>query len=351
MPDHDELQQNRGQDELQHIELQQKRTGMKRREFITLLASAAVAWPLAARAQQAMPVLGFLSSGGPPNPNTLAALREGLAKMGYVEGRNIKIEIRGAEQYDQLPLLAAELVRQKVDVIFAWGSLNAALAAKAATATIPIVFANGSDPVRSGIIASMNRPGGNLTGVTYDNSGIVMKRLELLSKLLPGATAIGFLNNPTILTSSQNVADMEAAVRALGRQMSVLNASSEDEINSAFAKAADLHVDALLVGPNPTFSARRAQIVALAARYRIPANYFHRIFCDAGGLSSYGAVFEDVDRQAGIYIGRILKGEKPADLPVQRPTKFELVFNLKTAAALGLVVPPTVLALADEVIE
>jgi ABC-type uncharacterized transport system substrate-binding protein len=323
---------------------------MKRREFLSF-AGAATLWPLGARAQHAMPVIGFLSTGGQPNPDTLTALREGLGKMGYVEGQNVKIEIRGTEQYDQLPALAAELVRQRVDVVFAWGSLNAVLAAKAATATIPIVFANGSDPVKAGIVESMNRPGGNITGATYDNSGLVRKRLEMLSKMVPGATTIGFLNNPTILSSSQNLADIAEAGRALDRRMSVLNASSEDEINSAFAKAADLRVDALLVGPNPTFTARRAQIVALAARYRIPANYFRRAFCDVGGLSSYAADFADTERQAGIYIGRILKGEKPADLPVQQPTKFEMVLNLKTAKALDLVIPPTVLALADEVIE
>ncbi len=323
---------------------------MERRGFLRL-AGGVAAWPLAARAQQRAPVIGYLNTGSQPNSNTLASLREGLGTMGYVEGRNITIEIRSTEQYDQLPALAAEFVRQKVDLIFAWGSLNAALAAKAATATIPIVFANGSDPVKSGLVESLHRPGGNLTGATYDNSGLLKKRLEVLSNLIPAATAIGFLNNPTILTSSQNLADMEAAGRGLNRRISVLNASSEDEINSAFAKAADLRVDAMLVGPNPTFSARRAQIVALAARYRIPANYFNRIFCDAGGLSSYGAVFEDVDRQAGIYIGRILKGEKPADLPVQQPSKFEMVLNLKTAKALGLVIPPTVLALANDVIE
>jgi putative ABC transport system substrate-binding protein len=323
---------------------------MRRRKFIALIGGAA-AWPLAARAQQPAPVIGYLNSGAQPNPTTLAALREGLGQMGYVEGRNITIEIRATEQYDQLPALAAEFVRQKVDLIFAWGTANSALAAKAATATIPIVFANGSDPVKSGIIESMNRPGGNITGVSYYNSGIMTKRLELLSELVPGATRIGFLNNPTIQTSRQNLADMDAAIHALDRQMSVLNASSEDEINAAFAKAADLHVDALLVGPDPTFTARRAQIVALAARYRIPANYYNRALCDAGGLSSYGAVFADVDRQAGVYIGRILKGEKPADLPVQLPTKFETVLNLKTAKVLGVVVPPTVLALADDVIE
>jgi putative ABC transport system substrate-binding protein len=271
--------------------------------------------------------------------------------VGYVEGRNIKIEIRGAEQYDQLPVLAAELVRQKVDVIFAWGSLNAALAAKAATRTIPIVFVNGADPVKSGLVESINRPGGNMTGATYDNSGIVKKWLEVLCNLVPGATTIGFLNNPTILTSGQNLADMEAAGRTLNRRMSVLNASTEDEINSAFAKAAELRVDALLVGPNPTFTVRRAQIVALAAHHRIPANYFRRAFCDLGGLSSYAPDFADTERQAGVYIGRILKGEKPADLPVQQPTKFEMVLNLKTAKALGLTIPPTVLALANDVIE
>ena len=324
---------------------------MRRREFLGVLSGAAMPWPIAARAQQTMPVIGFLSTGGPPNPDSLAALREGLGQAGYVEGRNVKIEIRGSEQYDQLPALAAEFARQKVDVIFAWGSLNAALAAKAATQTIPIVFTNGADPVKSGLVASMNRPGGNLTGGTYDNSGILKKRLEVLCSLIPGATTIGFLSNPTILTSNQNLADMEAAGSALNRRMSVLDASNEDEINSAFTKAAALHIDALLVGPNPTFTVRRAQIVTLAARYRIPANYFRRAFCDMGGLSSYAADFADTERHAGVYIGRILKGEKPADLPVEQPTKFEMVINLKTAKALDLVIPPTVLALANDVIE
>jgi putative tryptophan/tyrosine transport system substrate-binding protein len=323
---------------------------IRRREFITLLGGTTM-WPLAARAQQPASVIGFLSSGGQPNTNILAALREGLSKMGYFEGRNVTIETRGTQQYDQLHALAAELVRQKVDVIFAWGSANSALAAKAATATIPIVFANGSDPVQFGIVKSMNKPGDNITGVTYYNSGLVMKRLELLSELVPGATTIGFLNNPRIQTSGQNLADMKAAVRALDRKMVLLNASSEDEINSAFAKAADRRVDALLVGPDPTFTARRAQIVDLATRYRLPANYFRRLFCDVGGLSSYAADFEEMERQAGVYIGRILKGEKPASLPVQQPTKFEMALNLKTAKALGLVIPPTVLALADVVVE
>jgi putative ABC transport system substrate-binding protein len=261
------------------------------------------------------------------------------------------VKIRGTEQYDQLPVLAVELVRQKVDVIFAWGSLNAALAAKAATETIPIVFVNGSDPVKSGIVESMNRPGGNMTGATYDNSGIVMKRLEVLSSLVPDATTIGFLNNPTILTSSQNLADMEAAGRALGRRMAVLNASSEDEINSAFAKAVDLRVEALLVGPtrHSPQDARKSLLSLHAIGFR-QITFVGR-FCDVGGLSSYAPDFADTERQAGVYIGRILKGEKPADLPIQQPTKFEMVPNLKTAKALGLVIPATVLALANEVIE
>jgi putative ABC transport system substrate-binding protein len=271
--------------------------------------------------------------------------------MGYVEGRNVAIEIRGAEQYDQLAPLAAEFVRRQVAVIYAHGSANSALAAKAATTTIPIVFTNGSDPVKYGIVDNINRPGGNITGASYYNSGIINKRLELLCNLVPGAKSIGFLNNPAIQTSRQNLDDMEAAAGSLGRQVTVLNASTEDQINSALARAADLRVDALLVGPDPTFTVRREQIVALAARDRIPANYFRRAFCDAGGLSSYGAVFSETERQAGIYVGRILKGEKPADLPVQQPTKFEMVLNLKAARVLGLVIPQTVLALADQVIE
>jgi putative tryptophan/tyrosine transport system substrate-binding protein len=325
---------------------------VRRRDFIYLIGGAA-AYPRAARAQPAdkAATIGFLSSGGPPNPSSLAAVRQGLSEMGYVEGRNLTIDIRGAAQYDQLAPLAAELVRREVAVIFAWGTPNSALAAKAATTAIPIVFVNGSDPVKSGIVDNINRPGGNVTGASYYNSGIIAKRLELLSRLAPGATRIGFLNNPTIQTSKENLADMEAAASAVGRQLSILNASNEDEIDAAFTKAADLHVDALLVGPDPTLTARREQIVALAARHRIPANYFRRAFCDTGGLSSYGAVFAEVERLGGVYVGRILKGEKPADLPVQQPTKFEMVLNLKAASALGLGIPPTILALADEVIE
>jgi putative ABC transport system substrate-binding protein len=325
---------------------------VRRRDFIGLIGIAA-ALPRAARAQQADKVttIGFLSTGGAPNPTSLAAFRQGLSDMGFADGRNLAIEIRGAERYDQLAPFAADLVHREVAAIFAWGSANSALAAKAATTSIPIVFVNGSDPVKAGIVDNINRPGGNITGVSYYNSGIVAKRLELLSKLAPGATTIGFLNNPSILTSRENLADMEAAAAAVGRRLATLNAGNEDEIKTAFAKAADQHVEALLVGPDPTFAVNRAQIIAHAERQRIPANYFRRAFCDAGGLSSYGADFAAVERQGGVYVGRILKGEKPADLPVQQPTKFEMVLNLKAARTLGLTIPPTILALADEVIE
>jgi putative ABC transport system substrate-binding protein len=324
----------------------------RRRDFIGLIGAAA-ALPRAAPAQQADKVttIGFLSTGGPPNPASLAAFRRGLSDAGFVDGRNLTIEIRGAERYEQLAPFAADLVRREVAAIFAWGSANAALAAKAATTSIPIIFVNGSDPVKSGIVDNINRPGGNITGASYYNSGIVAKRLELLSKLAPGATLIGFLNNPTILTSKENLADMEAAAAAVGRRFVVLDASNADQINAAFAKAADLHIDALLAGPDPTFTVNRALILGHAERLRLPANYFRRTFCDAGGLSSYGADFAAVERQGGVYVSRILKGEKPADLPVVQPTKFEMVLNLKTAKALGLTIPPTILALADEVIE
>jgi putative ABC transport system substrate-binding protein len=325
---------------------------VRRRDFIALIGGAA-AFPRAARAQAADKVatIGFLSTGGPPNPGSLAAFRQGLSEMGFVDGRNLAIEIRGAERYDQLAPIAADLVRREVAVIFAWGSSNSALAAKAATSAIPIVFVNGSDPVKAGIVDNINRPGGNVTGVSYYNSGIVAKRLELLSKLAPGANMIGYLNNPSILTSRENLSDMEAAAAAVGRRFAVLDAGNGDQIDTAFAKAADQHIDALLVGPDPTFTVNRDRIVAHAERLRIPANYFRRTFCDAGGLSSYGADFAAVERQGGVYVGRILKGEKPADLPVQQPIKFEMVLNLKAAKTLGLTIPPTILALADEVIE
>jgi putative ABC transport system substrate-binding protein len=249
-----------------------------RREFISLVSGAA-AWPLTAWAQQPTnPVIGFLASGGMPNASTLAALRRGLGETGFFEGRNVAIEARGTDQYDQFPVLAAELVRRRVAVIFTWGTANAVLAAKAATSSIPIVFANGSDPVKSGIVESLNRPGGNVTGVTFYNSGLVAKRLEMLREIVPQAKVIGFLTNPKIQTSDQNLTDMRAAIGVLGGNLIVLNASTEDEIDMAFPSAAAQHVDALLVGPDPTFTSRKEQIIGLAARHRIPANYFRRIF-------------------------------------------------------------------------
>jgi putative ABC transport system substrate-binding protein len=240
--------------------------------------------------QAAMPVIGFLNSGAPPNPQTLTALRKGLSEMGYVEGRNFVIEVRWTEQYEEFPALAADLVRRQVAVIFAWGTANSALAAKDATATIPIVFANGSDPVKSGIVASMARPGGNITGVSFNNTGLVPKRLEVLHEMVPKATTIGFLTNPSIQTSEQNLADMETAIRRVGLRMTVLNAGTGDEIDAAFATARGGRIDALLVGPDAMFNRRRVQLAELAARYRIPANYSNREFCEAGGLSSYGNV-------------------------------------------------------------
>jgi putative ABC transport system substrate-binding protein len=324
---------------------------MRRRDLTTFLGAAA-AWPLAARAQQpSMPVVGFLFSGGPPNANTLTALAKGLGEMGFVEGRNVTIELHGTAQYDLFPALAAELVRRQVAVIFVWGTANSALAAKAATSSIPIVFANGSDPVKSGIVKSLSRPGGNVTGVTFYNSGLVAKRLEMLRELVPKARTIGFLTNPTIQTSDANLADMRAAIDVLGGRLLVLNASHAGEIDTAFARAAGQAADALLVGPDPTFTSRREQIIGLAARHRLPANYFRKIFCDDGGLSSYGTDFAESERQAGVYIGRILKGEKPADLPVQQPDKYEIIINLKTARTLGLTVPPALIVRANEVIE
>ena len=324
---------------------------MKRRDLTTFFGAAA-ALPLAARAQAPpMPVVGILNSGGLPTPSGLAALRQGLAEMGFVEGRNVALELRGTAQYDQLPALAAELVRRQVAVIFVWGSANAALAAKAATSTIPIVFANGSDPVRTGIVASLSRPGGNVTGVTYYNSALVQKRLEMLRELAPRARTIGFLTNPAIQTSDENLADMRTAIDFLGGRLLVLKASNTGEIETAFLTAVSQAADAILVGPDPTFTSRREQIVALAARHRLPANYFRKVFCEDGGLSSYGTDFADSERQAGLYIGRILKGEKPADLPVQQPDTYEIVINLKTARSLGLAVPPALIARANELIE
>jgi putative ABC transport system substrate-binding protein len=326
---------------------------MRRREFITLLGGV-VAWPLAARAQQpAMPVIGFLSSGSPdPFANVVAAFRLGLSETGYVEGRNAAIEYRWAEgQYDRLPKMAADLVHRQVAIIVTSGGLVTALAAKAATTTIPIIFNVGEDPAQIGLVASLARPGGNATGINFFTQEVVAKRLGLLHELVPTASTIVVLLNPASPTIESQLKDVQEAARAVGRQMHILQASTERDIDAAFATLAQLRAGALLVGADPFFYSQRDQIVAQAARYGVPAIYEQREFAVAGGLVSYGTNLADAYHQVGIYAGRILKGEKPADLPVQQSTKFEFVINLKTAKALSLAVPSGVLAIADEVIE
>jgi putative tryptophan/tyrosine transport system substrate-binding protein len=326
---------------------------MKRLEFITLLGSVA-AWPLAARAQQkpAMPVVGFLNSGS-PQAQALAAVayRQALEETGFVEGKNVVIEFRWADgQYDRLPELVADLIRRNVAVIMAGGP-PAAQAAKSATSTIPIVFTSGDDPVQVGLVTSINRPGGNITGVHIFLSGLESKKLGLLRELVPQAGVIAALVNPSFASAGRQTTELQAAARTLGKQIQIINASNEHELDTAFASMAQLRVDAMLVAADPFFSARRNQIVSLAARYAIPAVYEQRAFAGAGGLMSYGTNIEYGYRQAGIYTGRILKGEKPADLPVLQSTKFEFVINLKTAKALGIEVRPDLLSIADEVIE
>jgi putative ABC transport system substrate-binding protein len=323
-----------------------------RREFVTLLG-AAVAWPLGARAQQpAMPVIGFMNVGTPKEDEYLrAAFQQGVSETGYIEGQNVTIEYNWAEGHpDRLPGLAADLVRRRVSVIAAT-STPAALAAKDATATIPIIFETAGDPIKLGLVASLNRPGGNVTGMTQLSSELVAKRLGILHDLIPTATTIGLLVNPTDPRAETQTGEMQEAAHALGLQIHVLNASTEGEINTAFAILSQLRLGALLVGTSNLFSRRREQFVTLAARQGVPAIYQYREYVAAGGLISYGTSITDAYRQAGIYTGRILKGEKPDDLPVLRPTKFELVINLKTTKTLGLTIPSGVLAIADEVIE
>jgi putative tryptophan/tyrosine transport system substrate-binding protein len=326
---------------------------MRRREFITLTCGA-VAWPLAARAQQAaMPVIGFMNVGTPKeDEHTRAAFQQGVNETGYIEGRNVTIEYHWAEGHaDRLPGLAADLVRRRVSVIAATGT-RAALAAKDATATIPIVFETAGDPIELGLVANLNRPGGNITGMTQLSSELVAKRLGMLHDLIPSATTIGLLVNPSDPRAETQTREMQEAAQALGLQIHVLNASTEGEINTAFAILSQLRLGALLVGTSSLFSSKaREQLVTLAARQGVPAIYQYREYAAVGGLISYGTSLTDAYRQAGIYAGRILKGEKPADLPVLRPTKFELVINLKTAKALGLTIPPGVFSIADEVIE
>jgi putative tryptophan/tyrosine transport system substrate-binding protein len=327
---------------------------MKRREFIAGLGGA-VAWPMAARAQQqALPVVGILfSSTSKAVGPYIAGLTAGLAEVGYVEGRNVALEYRIAEDhYECLPALASDLVRRRVAVIFTAGNLPSALAAKTATQTIPIVFTVGSDPVKSGLVASLARPGWNITGVGILAVELQSKRLALLHELVPAATTMAFLTNPADPGYAETVSgEMTEAAGRLGVRLLILTAANPSAIERAFATLTEQRGGALLVGPDTFFTAQRAQIAALAARYRVPASYSRREFIEAGGLMSYATSRGDAYRLAGAYIGRILNGEKPGDLPVQQPTRFELAINLKTAKALGLTIPVTLLAVADEVIE
>ncbi len=327
---------------------------MNRREFIALLGTAAAAWPLAARAQQrTRPVIGFLHGGSPePNVNPVAAFRKGLAEAGYVEGRNVAIEFRWAAGHDdRLPELAADLIRRRVAVIATPLSTQAALAAKAATTTIPIVFGTGGDPVALGLVTSFNRPGGNVTGITFMTAELGAKHLGLLHELLPQAARFVALVNPTSSYAEAFIKDLQAGARTLGLQAEVLYAGSDREIDAAFATLVQRRADALLNAPDALFTSRRAQLVALSRRHAVPSIHAIREFPEAGALMSYGPNLANAYQQTGIYTGRILKGERPADLPVAQPIKFELVINLKTARALGLNVPDKLLALADEVIE
>ena len=325
---------------------------MNRREFISFLGGTAVAWPLAAGAQEpAMPVIGFLHSGS-ADPKRHAAFQRGLHELGYVERQNLGIEYRWAEgQYERLPALAAELVRLRVAVLVAAGAVHTALAAKAATSTIPIAFANGSDPVKFGLVASLNRPGGNVTGLSFFTSQLEAKRLGLLHELVPGAATIAALVNPTNSNAEIQSRDLREAARTLGLQLHILNASTEHDLDPAFANAAQMRAGALAVAADPFFFSQQKRLVALAASHAVPAIYEWREFADAGGLASYGTSFIDGYRQLGIYTGRLLKGERPADLPAMQSVKFEFVINLKTAKTLGLEISPTLSARADEVIE
>jgi ABC-type uncharacterized transport system substrate-binding protein len=326
---------------------------MRRRDFIAGIAGSAAAWPLAARAQQTMPVIGFL---GPGSANGFASLldgfRQGLVATGFVEGKNVAIEYRWAEnRLDRLPSLATELVAQPVAVIVTGSATAAALAAKAATSKIPIVFTVGADPWRFGLGASLNRPGGNVTGVSFLANTLVAKQLQILQGLLPGSGTIGFLVNPGNPNAESDSKAVQTAARSLRLQVHIVHTAAVRDLDAAFAELQRAQVAAVLIFPDPLFISARGRLVDLAARYKLPVLYPDRSFVEAGGLMSYGSNRTDGYREAGLYVGRILRGDQPADLPVIQASKFELMINLKAVRALGLSIPPTVLALADKVIE
>ena len=327
---------------------------MRRRAFITLVGSGVAAWPTMARAQQpAMPVIGFLHSGSPELfAARVAAFHQGLNDTGFVEGRNVAIEYRWAQgQYDRLPALAADLVHRRVAVIAATGGIPSALAAKAATSTVPIVFVAGSDPIKFGIVTSLSRPDSNITGLTAFTSELVPKRLELLHEVVQSATTVALLVNPTNAVAEIVLRDVQGAARTLGLQLHVVHASAEADLDKVFATLDQLQAGALVIGTDAFFDGQSERIAALAGRHAVPTIYQTREFAAAGGLMSYGSSLTDAYRKAGAYVGRVLKGERPGDLPVMQATKVELTINLKAAKALGLTVPPTLLGRADEVIE
>jgi putative ABC transport system substrate-binding protein len=324
------------------------------RAFTTLLCGAAAAWPLALRAQQpATPVVGFLFAGSPEQSTHLvAAFRKGLTETGYIEGQNVAIEYRWTyDDNERVRTLIEDLIRRRVSVIVTPNFMGTALAAKAATSTIPIVFGSGFDPVKAGLVASLNRPGGNVTRVSFMNVELGTKRLGLLHELLPGATRFAVLINPTNPGAEANIAEARAAASLIGGQIEVLAARNNSDIDTAFATIAQKRIEALVASPEPLLVTRRVQLVTLAARHAVPAIYSNRYFTDIGGLMSYGSNLADLFREVGVYTGRILKGEKPAELPILRPTRFEFVVNLQTAKTIGVVVPVSLLASADEVIE
>jgi ABC-type uncharacterized transport system substrate-binding protein len=326
---------------------------LRRREFITLVSAASVAWPLRVRAQKpTLPVIGFLHSGSEASAPYLVGFEQGLKEIGFENGRNVTVQYRFAEgHYDRLPAMVADFVYQKVTVLAAVGGVQTALAAKPASAVVPVVFANGSDPVQFGLVKSLNRPDGNITGVSFFNAQLEAKRLGLLSELVPSARAFGALINPANDNAANQLKDIAQGARVVNRAITILKASNEGEIETMFASFAEQRVNALLVASDPYFNSQRTKIVELAARYNLPAIYEWCEFAEAGGLASYGTNLIDNYRLAGVYVGRILKGEKPAELPIVQTTKFEFVINLKTAKSLGLTVPPGPLSVVDAVIE